>query len=104
MSPQTWVVVGVLTALIGLATGVGQPFLHSGPFSPSFPLPWWALALAFAATEANVLHLQVERQARSVSLSELPVVVALFFAAPSTWRSDGSPAPPSRSSSSGAPR
>jgi diguanylate cyclase (GGDEF)-like protein len=82
MSPETWVAVGVLTALVGLAAGVGHPFLRSGPFSPSFALPWWALALAFAATEANVLHLQVTRQARSVSLSELPVVLGLFFAAP----------------------
>jgi diguanylate cyclase (GGDEF)-like protein len=82
MSRGTRVAVGVLAALVGVAAGVGHPFLHAGPFSPSFTLPWWALALAFVATEANVLHLQVTRQARSVSISELPVVLGLFFAAP----------------------
>ena len=82
MSRGTWLAVGVLTALLGLAAGIGHSFLHAGPFSVSFSLPWWALALAFVATEASVLHLQVRRQARTVSLSELPVVLGLFFAAP----------------------
>jgi diguanylate cyclase (GGDEF)-like protein len=82
VSRETGFTVGVMTALLGLAVGIGHPLLHAGPFSVSFPLPWWALALAFAATEANVLHLQVQRQARSVSLSELPVVLGLFFATP----------------------
>jgi diguanylate cyclase (GGDEF)-like protein len=54
----------------------------SEAFSSALTLPWWAMALGFAATEAHVLHLQVERQARTVSLSELVVVLGLFFAAP----------------------
>jgi diguanylate cyclase (GGDEF)-like protein len=45
-------------------------------------LPWWAVALLVAACEAVVLHLQVRREAQAVSLSELAIVVALFFAAP----------------------
>jgi diguanylate cyclase (GGDEF)-like protein len=45
-------------------------------------LPWWAVALLAAACDAVVLHLQVRREAQSVSLSELVIVVALFFAAP----------------------
>jgi diguanylate cyclase (GGDEF)-like protein len=79
---ETAVVFGVLTALLGLAVAAGHPFLWAGSFSPFLTLPWWAMALAFTVTEANVLHLQVERQARSVSLSELPVVLGLFFASP----------------------
>jgi hypothetical protein len=75
-------VLGVIAALLGLAAAVGHPFLGSGSLSPAVSLPWWAMAVAFAATEAHVLHLQVKSQARSVSLSELPVVLGLFFASP----------------------
>ena len=40
------------------------------------------LACGFALTEAVVLHVQVRREARSVSLSEIPLCIGLFFAAP----------------------
>ncbi|MCW2619801.1 MAG: putative Diguanylate cyclase/phosphodiesterase [Modestobacter sp.] len=79
---ETRLVLGVTAALLGLATVAGRPFLGADSPSASLSLPWWLLAAAFAATEANVLHLQVQRQARSVSLSELTVVLGLFFAAP----------------------
>jgi diguanylate cyclase (GGDEF)-like protein len=82
LSRETRLVLGVIAALLGLAAAVGHPFLGSDSPSPALSLPWWAMAVAFAATEANVLHLQVKRQARSVSLSELSVVLGLFFAAP----------------------
>ena len=40
------------------------------------------MGLAFAATEACVLHIQVRREAQTVSFSELPLVLGLFFASP----------------------
>jgi diguanylate cyclase (GGDEF)-like protein len=82
LSRETRLVLGVVAALLGLAAVVGRPFLGADSPGASLSLPWWVLAAAFAATEANVLHLQVQRQARSVSLSELTVVLGLFFAAP----------------------
>ncbi|PRY48501.1 diguanylate cyclase (GGDEF)-like protein [Geodermatophilus tzadiensis] len=45
-------------------------------------LPWWVLALGYAATEATVLHIQVKREAQTVSVSELSLVLGLFFAGP----------------------
>jgi diguanylate cyclase (GGDEF)-like protein len=81
LSRETLLVLGVTAALLGLATAVGHPFLGSGSAS-SLRLPWWGMALVFAAVEVHVLHLQVGRQARSVSLSELPVVLGLFLATP----------------------
>jgi hypothetical protein len=45
-------------------------------------LPWWAVALAFAATDMFVLNVQARRETQTVSLSEIPVVLGLFFAAP----------------------
>jgi diguanylate cyclase (GGDEF)-like protein len=79
---ETVLVLVVMAGLLGLAAAVGHPFVGSAPLSASLVLPWWAMAVAFAATEATVLHLQVERQARSVTVSELPVVLGLFFASP----------------------
>ena len=44
------------------------------------PLP--VVALLFAAGEVFVLHLHVRRQRRTVSLSEVPLVLGLFLASP----------------------
>jgi diguanylate cyclase (GGDEF)-like protein len=45
-------------------------------------LPWWAAGLLFAACEIFVLHVQVRREARTISLSDIPLVLALYFANP----------------------
>jgi diguanylate cyclase (GGDEF)-like protein len=82
VSRQTLTVLVVIAALLGMGAVLGHPFLDSGPYLASPTLPWWVLALAFAATESSVLHIQRGRQARSVSMSELPLVLGLFFAAP----------------------
>ncbi|SDP16209.1 diguanylate cyclase (GGDEF) domain-containing protein [Klenkia soli] len=69
-------------ALLALASVAGAHLLHAGPVVDVVPLPWWVLAVAFAATEACVLHVQTAREARTVSVSELPLVLGLFFASP----------------------
>jgi diguanylate cyclase (GGDEF)-like protein len=46
---------------------------------------WWqaiAIAVAVGVSEATALHFEFRRQAFSMSLSEAPVVVGLFFLAP----------------------
>jgi signal transduction histidine kinase len=53
-----------------------------GPIGYSHRLPWWAVALGFAATEILVVHLQYRREAHTFSLSEIPLVVGLFVLAP----------------------
>jgi diguanylate cyclase (GGDEF)-like protein len=45
-------------------------------------LPWWSLAIVFAATDIFVIHLHHRRDAVSFSLSEIPLVVGLFFVDP----------------------
>ncbi len=52
------------------------------PLVGSFELRWWALAPAFGAAEAAVVHIQFRKDAHSFSMSEIPLVVGLFFAAP----------------------
>jgi signal transduction histidine kinase len=45
-------------------------------------VPWWVLALLFCLAEIFVIHLQFRRDAHSFSLSEVPLVLGFFFAAP----------------------
>ena len=45
-------------------------------------LPWWMLAIGFGAAEILVVHLQIRRDTHSFSLSEIPLVLGLFFVRP----------------------
>ena len=45
-------------------------------------LEWWALAAGFALVEVFVVQLQFRRDTHSFSLSEIPLVLGLFFVAP----------------------
>ena len=53
--------------------------LRATVFLCSTPL---VVALAFAVTETWVVHLQTRREAQTVSVSEFPLVLGLFFASP----------------------
>ena len=53
-----------------------------GPVAGPFRVPWWGMAIAFAATDIFVVHLHTRRDAFSFSLSEIPLVVGLFLASP----------------------
>ena len=74
------VVVIILGAMAAVAVRVGL-----GPDrapTPGPDIPWWFLVAAFAITEVWVLHVQVRREAQTMSLSEIPLVLGLLFAAP----------------------
>jgi diguanylate cyclase (GGDEF)-like protein len=51
------------------------------PGSP-FDIPWWVLAAVFCVAEIFVVHVEFRRDAHSVSLSEIPLVLGLFFSDP----------------------
>ena len=54
----------------------------SPPAAPvDLRIPWWLLALMFAATEIWVFHVQVGREAQSISISEIPLVLATLGSA-----------------------
>ena len=63
-------VLGVVGALLAVALGVwqleptGRPQPGGGP-----EIPWWVLAVLFGAVEVTVLHVQVRREAQTLSLS-----------------------------------
>ncbi|MDQ3646411.1 MAG: ATP-binding protein [Actinomycetota bacterium] len=56
--------------------------LSAQPLVSPLHLPWWALAVLFAAAEVYVVHVQFRRDAHSLSLSEIPIVLGLFFSSP----------------------
>lgn len=73
-----WVAAGtaaVALALLPLVLGREAP---NAPVS----IPWWALIPLFAIAEALVVHVYLGREAHSFSLSEIPLVLALFFTTP----------------------
>jgi len=71
-----------MAVLLGLAAVTGLPSVGDAPLLSGVAMPWWLLAPGFVVTEWFVLHIQVRREAHTVSLSELPLVLGLFFAAP----------------------
>ncbi len=45
-------------------------------------LSWWMLVPMFAIAEVVVFHVQVRREAQAISVSEVPLVLAMFLASP----------------------
>jgi signal transduction histidine kinase len=77
--------VWILTGLLAAITVVGLDRLaQHGPELPGPSVPWWVLAIAFGLAEVFVIHVRIGRDAQSLSLSEIPLVIGLAYAAPST--------------------
>jgi diguanylate cyclase (GGDEF)-like protein len=75
-------VLAIIASLLLFAAVVGLPLGTGAPFLADVELPWWALAAGFVLTEICVLHIQVRRETQSISFSEIPLVLGLFFAPP----------------------
>jgi diguanylate cyclase (GGDEF)-like protein len=76
-----WALVVVTAAS---AVGLYLNFVPSlEPYTEGFHVPWWALALGFAATEVFVIHAHVRGSAHTLSLSEIPLVIGLLLGLPS---------------------
>ena len=81
-SAQTLAVVGLIAVLLTIVAVTAAPFLGQPAFLARPVLPWWAMTCGYLLTESFVLHIQIRREAHTVSLSELPLVIGLFLAAP----------------------
>jgi diguanylate cyclase (GGDEF)-like protein len=77
---SVWWLTGFLAALA--AWLLGALIRDLDPVPAGLAVPWWALALCFAATELFVVLLRLQRGAHSISLSEIPLVVGLAFTGP----------------------
>lgn len=77
---RIWLLNAVIaaTAIAVYINGVS----HLGGIDRPLHLPWWALVAMFAAAEVYVVHVQFRRDAHSLSLSEIPLVLGLFFSTP----------------------
>jgi diguanylate cyclase (GGDEF)-like protein len=68
-----------------LLGGAGSAVLvvrRTGPLHAALSMSWWQLAMLFFVTEICVMHLHVRRDAHSLSLSEIPLVLGLLFGSP----------------------
>ncbi len=83
VSRETRRVVLLTFCQLGLAAGLWLLFVHDAVPPMAHPrVSWWLLAPAFALAELCLFEIVVRRQAQSVVLTELPLVIALFFASP----------------------
>src|SRR5436190_12284477 len=77
---RVWALNVVLAiAAVGLFLGgvMGRPAIPA-----PLEVPWWALAGLFYLAEVFVVHIQFQRDAHSVSLGEIPLLLGLFFTGP----------------------
>ena len=58
------------------------PVAGLDPTPSDIRIPWWALLALFAVSEVAVVHVFFAGEAHSFSLSEVPLVLGLFFADP----------------------
>ena len=76
-----WIVTSLIAG-ISVLLFVASSHMSSAP-PLSVQMPWWLLAGVFAVVEAFVVHVQFGRETESFSLSEIPLVLGLFFVSPS---------------------
>jgi diguanylate cyclase (GGDEF)-like protein len=69
-----------VVAVLLYVTPVGQMRLAK----PAIALPWVVLAAMFCLAEARPVYVHLRRNAISFSLSEVPLVLGLFFASPAS--------------------
>jgi diguanylate cyclase (GGDEF)-like protein len=74
----------LLTALLGAGAFllIAGPLNELRPAHDALTFHWWSLSPLFLIAEMCVLHLYFGRDAHTVSLSEIPLVLGLLFAAP----------------------
>lgn len=77
---KVWLYVAALWFVGAVATfGPIRWFPEPGT---SFRVPWLVMVVAFFVAESAVIHLQFRRDAHSFSMSEVPLIVGLFFLDP----------------------
>ncbi|MCP4303335.1 MAG: GAF domain-containing sensor histidine kinase [bacterium] len=73
----------VLTSAIALLAALGAYGVRSlEVLDPTRTIPPWVLAGLFYAGEITVVHVKFKRNTQSFSMSEIPLVLGLFFVSP----------------------
>ena len=77
LEAKIWMLSGAVAIATVLAYVTLVAPLGAGP--STLDVPWWLVALGFAAAERWVVHLHFRRSTHSLSLGELPLVAGLLF-------------------------
>ncbi len=76
---KVWLLVAAtIPVTVAVAVAAGQ---IPAP-DPAFDIPWPAMAVMFLAAEAAVVHYQFRQDAHSFSMSEVPLIIGLYFMEP----------------------
>jgi diguanylate cyclase (GGDEF)-like protein len=76
-------VLAIVAGLLLVSATIWTLHLTGDESTMSSPhVQWWLLAPLFVVAELVVVHVQVRREAQAVSLSEIPMVLALFLTPP----------------------
>jgi diguanylate cyclase (GGDEF)-like protein len=70
-----------LSAALVVGAAVLLALVHPTP-TASLALPWWALAIPFAAAQVLVFHIEIREEAHTFTFTEIPLVIGLFFCSP----------------------
>ena len=81
-TPRRFVIFAVIGVLACGGLTLLIPLHNLGAVAPYSPLPAVVLVVLFALAESCVVHVYVDRQARTFSLSEIPLVVGLVYLSP----------------------
>lgn len=79
--PRALRIVGLDVVLAVVAFTLVRSIAEYEPVS-GFHIPWLILAGSFYLAEIAVIHIEYRRDAHSFSMSEVPLVIGFFFAAP----------------------
>jgi diguanylate cyclase (GGDEF)-like protein len=82
MATRRRVVLLVLLLAVTGAALLGAVVRHVPAPEPALALPWFAWVAAFAATEVFVVHVQLQRDSHSFSLTDLVFVAGLYLISP----------------------
>ena len=75
--------VWTLAAMVAMLAAVGTYAVHSfGVMDPARTIPTWVLVGLFYLGEITVVHVKFKRNTQSFSMSEIPLVLGLFFVSP----------------------
>ena len=76
---RVWLLTGGIALL---AAALAVPVAAMPPLDPPVRIPWWVLVPAVYLAELGVIHFKFREDAHSFSMSEIPLVLGLFFADP----------------------
>ncbi|HXA28465.1 MAG TPA: EAL domain-containing protein [Candidatus Angelobacter sp.] len=78
LAPWAFTAMTALLAALLYVRGVAPLAALSAPVD----MQWWLIALFIAFAESYAVHIHLRRHAHTMAMAEVPMVLALFFAAP----------------------